>query len=176
VKVRGALIVRVSGMAVAASLVLSMAGMAGASTNHHKSKQHKPKAKVITISAAGKQYLAIVTPVNATLNAFVTRAKSWSSSTTNSEALSDAQPAITALQSAESELLADQWPSGDTADVKTLVSDIGPLSGDLQGLGTINLLNASSWASTFQRDASTLSSAVAIVRHDLGLPPASGSG
>jgi hypothetical protein len=51
-------------------------------------------------------------------------------------------------------------------------SPIGALTGDLQGLSTVNFLNATSWTSTFQRDISSLGTAVGLVRHDLGLPPA----
>jgi hypothetical protein len=127
----------------------------------------------ITAARAGSAYLAAVAPVNAVDDTFVAQAHQWTASTTNAQAESDAQPVITALQNLDTVLTNDQWPSNAAADVHTLVGDVGALIGDLQGLSSISLLDASSWQATYQRDASLLTTAVSLVRHDLGLPAAS---
>jgi hypothetical protein len=113
--------------------------------------------------------------VDTTLSAFSTAVKSWSNSTTNAQAESDAEPAIAALESLTTTLTNDKWPTDATADVHALIGDIGAITGDLQGLSTVNLLNASTWEQTFLRDLASGKSAVALVRSDLGLPPAPSS-
>lgn len=159
-----------AGIGLAAALPAAASNHKTTTTTHPKRK--KAAAKGITTAAAGKQYLALVAPVNATLSAFGTEANGWTDSTTNAQAEADAQPAISALNSLDGKLLSDKWPAADETDIKSLVTNIAPVTGDLQGLSSVNLLNGSSWEATFQRDASNFSAAVAIVRHDLGLPAA----
>ncbi len=130
----------------------------------------------ISIAAAGAAYLAAVAPANTALTAFSNTANGWTSSTTNAEAEADAQPAITALQTLNTTLTNDPWPADAVADVHTLIGDMGAVSGDLQGLSSVNLLDASGWTATLQRDLASTKSAVALVRHDLGLPAATPDG
>jgi len=115
----------------------------------------------------------LVNPVNAAISAFGTKANGWSNSTTSAQAEADAQPLISALQNLQNGLLHDQWPAAAGSDVKAVVQAIAPVIGDLEGLASVNLLNASSWQTTFQRDASSVETAANIVRSDLGLPPES---
>jgi hypothetical protein len=137
-----------------------------------------PPATTTTISVAqaGAAYLAIAAPADAALATFDTQAGEWTDSTTNSEAEADAQPAIAALHTLVSALTNGQWPAVATADIHTMIGDVAALIGDLQGLSSVNLTNASGFTATVQRDAATLGSAVDLVRHDLGLPPATPAG
>jgi hypothetical protein len=56
--------------------------------------------------------------------------------------------------------------------VRSLVTSIAPVIGDLQSLSTVTLPSAPTWVTTFERDVDGVKTAVAHVRHDLGLPPA----
>ena len=157
----------------------SLAVAACSSTSSSPMTTAKPPASTtttISIAAAGRAYLTAVVPANAALDTFSTSAGQWTGATTNAEAEADAQPSITALQELNTTLTNGQWPSSSVPDVHTLIGDIAALAGDLQGLSTLNLLDSSAWTATFQRDASSLASAVALVRHDLGLPPATPAG
>lgn len=144
-----------------------------ASTKHKVKPKHP--SSTITVKAAGRQYLALVNPVNTTIATFVSQANGWSDSTTDAQAEADAQPVIKDLQNLQTGLLRDRWPSVARNDIKALVQSIAPLVGDLEGLASLNLLSASSWETTFERDASSTGTAANIVRSDLGLPPAKNS-
>ena len=125
----------------------------------------------ISTAAAGSAYLADAAPANAVLTTFGAKAAAWTNNTTSAQAEADAQPAITALQTLDTALTNAQWPSAATADVHTLIGDVGALIGDLQGLSTVNLLSGSSFVANLKRDLASLGTAVALVRHDLGLLP-----
>jgi hypothetical protein len=138
-----------------------------------------PKASTtttISTSAAGSAYLTAVAPANTAISTFTAKADAWTNNTTDAVAEADAQPLIAAFQKFDTTLTNAQWPAGATADVHTLIGDVGALVGDLQGLSTFNALNASSWEATLERDLASMSTAVALVRHDLGLPPATPAG
>jgi hypothetical protein len=137
---------------------------------------HSAPQSTISMSQASANYLAAVEDVNLTLGTFVSAAHSWNNSTSVSQAVSDAQPAITSLQGLSATLTNDPWPASSTADVHTLVGDIGTFVGDLQSISQASVLNASTIAVNIQRDESSLATAVGLVRHDLGLPPATPAG
>jgi len=165
---RGILLVGLAGLTLAAcSSSGSPAATAAATTVPPAST-----TGTISTAAAGSAYLADVAPANAALTTFGARAEAWTDSTTNAQAEADAQPAIAALQTLDTALTNAQWPASSTTDVHTLIGDIGAPTGDLRGLSTISLLSDSSWLATLKRDLASLSTAVALVRHDLGLPAA----
>jgi hypothetical protein len=161
---------------VLASMVLAACSSTGSSqpavTTTTSTVPRSTTSTTISSAAAGAAYLAAVALANAALTTFSNTANSWTSSTTNAEAEADAQPAITALQALNTTLTNDQWPADAVADVHTLIGDTSAVSGDLQGLSSVNLLDASGWTATLQRDLASTKSAVALVRHDLGLPAA----
>jgi len=129
-------------------------------------------ATVMSKTAAGAEFQADVAPANSAVSAFASKAQAWSSSTTDSQAEADAQPLIQAISTLQSKLaqLAQSYPPA-SADLKAEVTAAASLHGDLLGLSSLNMLNASSWEQTFERDAATLSAASKTVRADLGLPP-----
>jgi|GEM_PF-3547447 hypothetical protein len=130
----------------------------------------------ISTAAAGSAYLTDVAPANAALATFSAKAGAWTSSTSNTQDEADAQPATTVLRNLNTALTNGQWLAAATADVHTLIGDTGALEGALQGLSSVNLLDSSAWTATFQRNVASVGTAVALVRHDLGLPAATPAG
>jgi hypothetical protein len=126
---------------------------------------------VTSKASAAAAYLTAVAPLNAAAGPFNHESAAWTSSTTAATAAKDAAPVIAAFKSASAALTNDRWPANTVADVHTLIGDIGAVTGDLEGLATVNMLDASSWVSTYDRDVATMGTAVGLVRHDLGLPP-----
>jgi hypothetical protein len=129
-------------------------------------------AKAISKKAAGKQYQALANPANAATNKFAAEASKWNNSTTNAQFVAAAKPVIAAFNKFDTGLIDDRWPPAARADVKSLVTSIAPVIGDLQALSTVNALSAPTWVNTFARDVSGVKASVAYVRHDLGLSPA----
>jgi hypothetical protein len=157
-----------------ASILLAACGSSSPSKSSATTSTTTAPTTTTTISesSAASTYLTAVALVNAALSTFATEADAWTSSTTDAQAAADAKPAIAALQTFTTTLTNDEWPADTVSDIHTEIEDTGALTGDLQGLSTINMLDASTWSSTFERDEYSLSTAVGLVRHDLGLPPA----
>jgi hypothetical protein len=152
---------------MSSSLVASAPAWAGTTTT--------TKPGRVTQKQAAAAYLRAVAPVNSVQGTFGTEIKGWDSSTSDSQAESEAQPLISAIQTLEKTLTNARWPANTVADIHTLIGDSAALAGDLQGLASVSVLNESAFVTTFQRDEASLGSAVGLVRHDLGLPPATGS-
>ena len=127
----------------------------------------------MTRAAAAARYLAIVKPYNAALIRFRDQANAWSASLTNAQAVAEAQPVIAETTTTDNQLLAlaQLYPLA-APDIKAEVAASSAASGDLGGLATLNLLDASSWQSQVSHDASVMAGAAATVRSDLGLPAA----
>jgi hypothetical protein len=128
-----------------------------------------PTTSSVSVPAARTAYLAAITPTGVALSGFATMAESWNGSTTAAQASADARAAIAALQSFSTTLKSEKWPAGATADVHTLHGDVVTLTGDLQGLATLNMAKAATWFATFVRDAEAVRTAVGLVQHDLGV-------
>jgi hypothetical protein len=157
---------RIGALALASTLALGGVALASAGPAAAKAKAHHNAV------AGGKQYLALIAAPNAAIATFVAKAGKWGNSTTNTQAEAAAKPVINALRTFNRSMVNDRWPAGARTDIKGVVTADAPVIGDLQSLATVNLLSASSWTATFERDASGLGAAVAFVRHDLGLPAA----
>jgi hypothetical protein len=145
--------------AVAAVAIIGVASQAGA-----------VQPKSITVKAAGKQYLELVTSADTALATFLNQAGQWTSTTTNAQAVANAAPAVAAMETFQRALTVDRWPGDAKRDVKHLVTATGGVKGDLNGLATVNLANESDWAATFTRDASKVSTDIRAVGQDLRLP------
>lgn len=128
----------------------------------------------ISKSSAAKQYLTIVAPVNAASRKFNSEASRWTSSTTDAQASSDAEPLIRAILKLNTQLSHDRWPASSMSDIKSLVSVDNALIAGLRSLATVNVENSSSVLATLQRDRSELGVAANRVRQDLGLTPVKG--
>ncbi len=158
-----------AGFVLALSMGIGFAGAVGAASQ--KKPVHQPKA--ITKQTPGKQFLALLKPANVATDHFITAAGSWSSSTTLTQAEAGAQSVIKTFEIANHGLITDQWPAAARFDVNTVAAADAVLIGDLEGFSHLDM--NSTWLSNFQRAVSHFSAAVAIVRHDLGLPSSSAS-
>lgn len=136
-------------------------GMAGAAV--HASTHH---AKVISKKAARKQYLALIGPSKAASATFGHEAAEWGGTTTDAEALSDAQPLIASIERLNQGLRADRWPPNARAAIKALIEADDPLISDLQSLATLRRSAASAWVATFRSDGDSLTLAAGSVRRD----------
>lgn len=161
---------------IAASLSVASACSSSSTPGTSKITQAPPATttslSTTTKSQAASAYLAAVAPANSAANAFNAEVKTWTNSTTNAQAEADAQPVIAAFQAVQPKLLAiaASYPPA-AVDLKAEVNAYAPLLGDLTSLGSVNLLNASSWVQQTDSDIAKASAAANIVRSDLGLPP-----
>ena len=127
-------------------------------------------------AAVAQVYIAAANPLNSAITTFSSQATDWNTQTTDSQAESEAQPVLTALQNMQQKLLVTTWPTSARKDVDPLVSDVGLMIGALQALSSLNFVKASSWESTFVHDLSTTFTDTTPVREDLGLPATFRSG
>lgn len=119
---------------------------------------------------SAQAYIAAANPLNSAITTFGSQATKWNAQTTDSQAESEAQPVVTALQNMQKRLLGTIWPTSARKDVDTLLPAVGLMTGYLQALSSLNFVNVSSWESTFGRELSTVQTDTTAVREDLGLP------
>jgi hypothetical protein len=119
-----------------------------------------------------QEYLRIVSPANDALDTFKRKAASYTYETTAEQIAADAEPLATAMDDAANALLRVDRPPTIAADVKTLVTAEGALSGTLRAVSGQNAFSAADWLRQLYQDSGRVSAAVSIVRADLGLPPA----
>jgi hypothetical protein len=137
----------------------------------------EPTTTTPSVSTAAHTYLYLISPVNVAAATFASQAAHWNSATTDSQAVSEAQPAVSALESLRKSLLDRAWPAGAQRDIKALAAAVVPVITDLDGLATLNIAGASAWETMFAGDVARMRAVDDAVRHELGLPPASsGSG
>jgi hypothetical protein len=135
-----------------------------------------PTTTTPSVAVAAQTYLEFIAPVNSAFGSFATEAAAWNSRTTGAQAESDARPSISALRDLEQQLLDTAWPTSVQHDIKTMAADASAVVGDLQGIARLNLTDASSWKSHFERDVTILKASDAAVRRDLDLPRSSSGG
>ena len=133
--------------------------------------------KSLSKAQAESDYFSIEFPVNSGINAFSAKARRWTSSTTQTEAGSDAQPLISALQSAIPRLfrLEQRFPP-DSAAIKAEITAASNVAGDLNAIGSTKEFVPSLSVQIFTNDVSVLSAASSTVRAGLGFPPVSDRG
>jgi len=138
-------------------------------------KQPTTASTTPSVNAAAHTYLDLITPANGAAATFASQAAKWNSATTDSQALSAAQPVISAFENLRKSLLDGVWPVGAQRDIKALAAAIGPVIADLRSLATLDPAGVSAWVTMFAGDGARMRAADEAVRHDLGLPPASSS-
>jgi hypothetical protein len=129
----------------------------------------------MTQAQAGQAYERAVAPANAAGNALSAKIETYTDSTTGAQVTADAQPFTQAMTALNGKLLslANAYPPA-AADLKALVNAYNPIIGDLQSARAATVFSASSWVQQLTTDLSKTTAAVAVVRSDLGLPPAKG--
>jgi len=149
----------VLGVATAA-IVLAACGSSG------------PSSSTLSLSAARAKYSAALAPVTSALNAFDSKAITWTASTTDAQAVADAQPATAALQTFTTTLSNEKWPSVASSDIQSVIGALGTMTSHLQDLSSFNMSHESTWFNTtFAQDSAKVATANALVYHDLGITP-----
>jgi hypothetical protein len=150
-------------------LALAMAGLVAATPVVAKSKAHQMTAKT-----AQADYLKDVAPVNTALSEFVAAAHWWTGDTTAAQAEVSAQPLVAAVKKFQVKLEDSNWPkSNDRTAADSLAVAAGGLNASLETLSTVNFLNDEEWLQSFDSAENTLGVAANVMRHALGLLPAS---
>ncbi len=138
-----------------------------------KTAQTRPAtpSQAIDGTRARRAYLAAVEPVNAARRATGAKERTWTSSTTATQAAADVTQYQEALTALRPELLAvaRAYPPA-VAEVKELIRACEPLHGDLVGLKSLKSFSASIWVPRTDVDASLATAVARSVRTELGLP------
>lgn len=114
----------------------------------------------------GKQYLALVAPVNTALDTLVAKVNKLVGQTVPTSTLvDDAQPTYASLSAFDSAVLRAQWPANATDDIKSLVKADAPLEAALTDDAPVG----QAWVSQFTATDTAAAAASNIVRADLGL-------
>jgi len=151
-------------------LAVAMAGLVAATPVMAKSKTHHQ----MTAKTARADYLKDVAPVNTALSAFVAAAHGWTGDTTAAQAEVSAQPLVAAVKKFQVKLEDSNWPkSNDRTAADSLAVAAGGLNASLETLSTVNFLNDEEWLQSFDSAENTLGVAANVMRHALGLLPAS---
>lgn len=132
-----------------------------------------PTTTTLSTAQYAAKYLAIVNPANAAVSTMDTQIQALPSSATAAQISPIVAPAAAAMNTAISQLSAVQWPGQTETDMRTLITDEGPVVGDLTALESVNGLTVSSVVAKLSEDAGTAKSAADIVHSDLGLPQSS---
>lgn len=121
----------------------------------------------------GQKYLAIVAPANTTGDTFNAKISALSANGANpatSAVAAAVAPFVTALTNADSKLVSVQWPGQAETDIRALITDDGAMIGDLNALGSANMITGSSVETQLSEDLGKQQAAVSLVRSDLHLP------
>jgi hypothetical protein len=129
-----------------------------------------PSSSTLSTSAARAEYSASLAPVTSALNAFDSKANTWTANTTDAQAAAEAQSATAALQTFTTTLTNEQWPSVATTDVNSLIGDLGTMTNQLRGLSSLSTGHEPTWFSTtFAQDSAEVAIANLQVHRDLGI-------
>jgi hypothetical protein len=127
----------------------------------------------MTKEQAADAYLAAIAPAQDVLRAWKAKAGEYTDSVQAGTAATDAKPLIEAFTTLRTKLLGivGSYPAV-ASDLKAEITAQATLQGDLQGIEGLNAFNEGDWIQQVAKDASASKAATAIVRSDLGLPPA----
>ena len=134
-----------------------------------------PKAVTTTtigVAKYGQVYLAMESPAYSALNDFGTVVSGWQANPpTPVSAQQAADPVVNQFKLFQGKLLATTWPASVQPNINTLASQVGVVSGDLEGLSLAFQQNGqAAWGTQFTTDGNALVSDVNTVRGQLSLP------
>lgn len=134
---------------------------------------HATPAVTMTKQQARQAYLAAVAPTNAAGAALAGKIRAYTGSTPGSQISAEARPFERRLTELNDKLLAiaTAYPPV-AAGLRALVTAYNPVIRDLRSATAQNSVNASSWLRRLASDLTKTRTAAAVVRSDLGLPPA----
>ena len=123
------------------------------------------------MAALGKQYLALVAPLNAALNTFTAKVNALPTVATVGDLNALAAPLVPALTTFDAALQRLPFPPPMSTDVSALIAADTAAVGDLDRAGSVAGAKVSTWLQQFSTDSRRFSAAASAVRADLGLPP-----
>jgi hypothetical protein len=134
-------------------------------------------AGAITTAKATFQAIKDEVPVYNALAKFAKDASKLTGAATAAEDEVVAEPLGSAIQSLQTKLLDQVWPTGAKSDVRHLYEVSSPLAADLDTANAItSQTSASAWVNKTATDLSVWAASVNVVNHDLGLPPLATNG
>jgi hypothetical protein len=148
----------------------------GSSSNPSPSAATTPEAGGTTAAAAPTQaemaatYLRLVKPANEAITKFQSSELDDNASAADAQKVAD--PLIAAYRKTDEELLRAAWTPAVYVDIKSVVTADRQLEAVLGTIGDQNDLSVTAWLQQVSQAGAAASSAVSIVRADLGLPPA----
>jgi hypothetical protein len=147
----------------ASALSLALAGCGGSAKN----------PATMTKQQAERAYLAAVAPANAAGAALAAKMQAYPGSAPGSQISAVARPVEQRLSALNGKLLgiASAYPPA-AADLRALVTAYSPVIRDLRSTTGQHSTNALSWLQRLATDLTKTRTAAAVVRSDLGLPPA----
>jgi hypothetical protein len=134
---------------------------------------HATQGVTMTKQQARQAYLAAVAPANAAGAALAGKIRAYTDSTPGSQISAEARPFERRLTELNGKLLAiaTAYPPV-AAGLRALVTAYNPVIRDLRSATAQNSVNASSWLRRLASDLTKTRTTAAVVRSDLGLPPA----
>ncbi len=132
-----------------------------------------PTASALTQTQQAVAYKTAVAPANEAARKFQSQAPATS---TQAQAAAAAKPLIAGLQDVDNALSRIPFTGQTATDVRSLIAADGSLIGDLSAIGSQSDFSTAGFETTLSRDAAAQTSAVTVVRADLGLPAKANTG
>ena len=156
-----------------AVLVLS-ACSSSAKTGTPRSAETTTAASTTTTSHIdyGHQYLQIVAPGNVAIGTFETRANALPSSATIDDLSKLTTTLADSMEVTSQKLMRAAWPTTARRDIRDLLVAVSVVIADLHDVSNQTVLTIRTWKDHLSADLGRAAGHVAIVRADLGLPPA----
>lgn len=161
--------------AIPLALLVTLAACGGGATSTAKpaspttSVTQEVTAAPLSQRAQADRYLSAVAPANAAVGKFRSQV---SAQTPQSQVASAAETLAVAYDAVDNVLARIPFTGSAATDIRTLIAADGALKGDLRSVSAQSAFSASAFSTALARDAGAASSAVALIRADLGLPPA----
>jgi hypothetical protein len=122
------------------------------------------------VTAAGKQYLKDVAPLNAEISKWNAETAGWTGSTTNAQIEAQTSPLDAALRTFQGKLRSQLWPKNVVRDVAALYSSVTFLESTVSTLETSGMPFDEAYLSEVQGQDSITASNASPVRRIFGLP------
>lgn len=123
----------------------------------------------MSVAAQGQAYLAAVKPLNDAVDAFN---RALSTDTTQAHIAEAAKPLIAAYRRQDEVLARIAFTGPAATDVRSLIAADNQVASDLAAVDQQTAFSVQTFMNDLRRDLAAGSSAVTLIRADLGLPPA----
>jgi hypothetical protein len=166
------MLLRIASAVIVGSVLVGCGGSSapGPATAPVASTTASPSPVGLSQKQQADAYLRIVAPANAALRTFDAKVTPDSS---QSQVAAAAEPLADTFDHTGQALARAGFTGTAAADVRALLTALAAVVGDLRSVRSQDAFSVSQFTTAFNRDIATFGSAVALVRADLGLPPAS---